>query len=175
MTELTEHAPGSASHSLNQHHPSCDRSTGDYIRRVHLFIQKCGFGPVLDRCLSSYCNMATSWDKYEKYIRIFKKKTLSQNEGTAKAEESSRLQCLWGFSFLECILGRILVDGRTNRINIVQNNIYCCWKLLSAMLGHGFTVKRPPINRLSSYDTYRGPQVDIYIIKIYSNRESELL
>lgn len=160
---------------LHQHHPSCDRSTGDYIRRFFfsLSIQKCGFGPVLDRCLSSYCNMAISWDKYEKYIRILKKKkTLSQNEGTAKAEESSRLQCLWGFSFLECILGRILEDGRTNRINIVQNNIYCCWKLLSAMLGHRFTVKRPPINRVSSYDTYRGY---IFIIKMNSNGESELL
>lgn len=57
----------------------------------------------------------------------------SQNEGTAKAEESSRLQCLWGL-FLECITGTILVDGKTDIINIVQNNIYCCWKLLSAML-----------------------------------------
>lgn len=35
---------------------------------------------------------------------------------------------------LECIIGRILVDGRTNAINIVSNNIYCCWKLLSAVL-----------------------------------------
>lgn len=35
---------------------------------------------------------------------------------------------------LECITGKILMDGRTNIINIAQNNIYCCWKLLSAML-----------------------------------------
>lgn len=36
-------------------------------------------------------------------------------------------------SFLEYTRGRILVDGETNAINIVPNNIYCFRKLLSAI------------------------------------------
>lgn len=36
-------------------------------------------------------------------------------------------------SFLEYTRGRILVDGKTNVINIVPNNIYCFRKLLSAI------------------------------------------
>lgn len=44
----------------------------------------------------------------------------SENEGTAKAEKSSQPHCLWGCLVLECITGEILMDGRTNIINIVQ-------------------------------------------------------
>lgn len=107
---------------------------------IHVFLHKSGFGPFLYRFLfvTELTFMAITWTTYENYIRRTKLKTttttLLENEGTAKAESSPRLSAYGVVVFLECITGRILVDGRTNIINIVQNNIYCCWKLLSAMV-----------------------------------------
>lgn len=69
----------------------------------------------------------------EKYIWTqCQNKYKSQSEGTTKAEKSSRLQCSWSICFFGMHTGRILEDESI--INIVQNNIYCCWKLLSALL-----------------------------------------
>lgn len=58
-------------------------------------------------------------------------------------------------SFLEYIRQRILADGETNVINIVWNNIYCFWKLLSAV-----AVSMIPWEKATDGSALRGVHMD---------------
>lgn len=111
-------------------------STGQFIHhiishKINLFLQKCGFGPLLEKCFwSDLIFMVIHWNLQQDTTPPPQK-----NHHKLKAQPKQRSplnSSAYGVVvFLECITGRILVDGRTNIINIVHNNIYCCW---SAML-----------------------------------------